>query len=181
MKVRLSRRAPAALLLVALLALAVSIDLNGCTILGTMAGSSADRSVPPKDPGYLLQVKPGTRVTLWMASGQRIEGVFSKVEIPPDSVTRADSAWVAAADTSDTSATSTPKIPRGARILMNHPASYRPMAIAADSVEKVHIVGKGGATVGFLLGAAADVLIISSLSDGGGCEGGGGCSPDCEY
>jgi hypothetical protein len=124
---------------------ALSVHVEGCTVIGFAIGASADAEKGSGGPALLLDVKPGRPVSLLLWNGRTLDGRFA-------GWSRDSGAAVAAADSLS---------PRGKIVRLS--TDRGEVEIPAEDIAKVSISINGGKLAGLLVGLATDVMVIRSL------------------
>lgn len=142
-----------ALLCIAPLGIVLSLALTSCTVLGLTAGSFADRAAGKGDANRLLRVSQGTRVTMWLFDGSKVQGRLVGFSGLPDSL----------------NGKLPPYLPSGSGIVLSVQSQQR--TFPAASVRRVsvpHYTGKVVGTLGGLVADAAIALLIALAASGAG-------------
>jgi hypothetical protein len=155
-RIRAGRRLQLAV--IGALGLALSMNIQGCTVIGFAIGANADSKNGTGGPALLFNVNVGSPVTLLLWDGSTVKGRFAGWS--------RDSA-VALASTDVIS-------PRGAVVRLATDSGE--VRIPAEGIAKVSVRVWKGRIGGLVFGLAADAIVISTLRPkshpvGEGCEG----------
>jgi hypothetical protein len=144
------RRRTSTLAAILALSLSFAVSIPGCTVLGLVAGGTADAKRSSGGTELLPEVKVGTHVKLSLWSGEPIEGEFrgwtrdSTAQAAGRFTTlRGVTVWIATRDTQ--------------------------LAVPAESISHVEVrIVPVGMLTGLLVGLTIDALLLKSMKDSSG-------------
>jgi hypothetical protein len=135
---------------------ALAVHIEGCTAIGFTLGAVADQAAGKGPATKLLEVKPGTSITVWSRDGTQRSGQFMGIAGIQDSLL-----VIHAGQPTLT----------GARIrLVAHGSQIE---VPADSVTRVSVPVRRGKVTGALVGLAADaamVAVAAASVSSSGCD-----------